>query len=374
MLPAPVQPERKLADVADNLLSALTGQRSSWGFAPVKKAVIVLADGLGAYQLAGAAGHARVLSRRLAESGFSGYSGLPSTTSSALASLTTGSDSGTHGLVGYQVRDPLTRAMVNHLKPFPDGVSVDRWQTIPTVFERATEQGIPSLAVGESRFAGTDFSEAVLRGAHFQGSNRLDDHLHQMRTFLDAESTGLVYLYWPTLDRIGHSQGVASEAWVAELEVFDRFVRDLTGLLGQSEAAIVTSDHGMVDVTPNDQWVMPASHPVRAGIDRWAGEPRCLHLYLHETESGVADELSAWVGDRGVVLSREEASHRGVFGVVTEDNRYRVGDLVVFAEDRFVFYDEATSPGPSYQMVGQHGSLTAEETTIPMVPLGAWGL
>jgi hypothetical protein len=372
MLPAAVQPERKLADVADNVLSALTGQRSSWGFAPVKKAVIVLADGMGAHQLAGAAGHARVLTRRLAESGFSGYSGLPSTTSSALASLTTGADSGTHGLVGYQVRDPLTRAMVNHLKPFPDGVSVERWQSVPTVFERAADQGIASLAVGESRFAGTDFSEAVLRGARFEGSNRLHDHLHLMRTFFDAESSGLVYLYWPTLDRMGHSQGVASEAWVAELEAFDRFVSDLSGLLTESEAAIVTADHGMVDVMPADQWVMPASHPVRASIDRWAGEPRCLHLYFHHPDSGVAEELTAWVGPRGVVLPREEAINRGAFGAVSGDNRDRVGDVVVFAHNRFAFYDEATSPAASYGMVGQHGSLTPEETIVPMVPLGAW--
>jgi hypothetical protein len=118
-----------------------------------------------------------------------------------------------------------------------------------------------------------------------------------------------------------------------------------------------------------------ASDPLRADIGHFAGEPRCVHLYHRE---GVDRELfvqrvSAWVAGRGEVVSRDEAVAGNLFGEVGPLHASRIGDVVIFASDTWVFYDEATASATSYQMVGQHGSTSDTETTIPVIPLGAWG-
>jgi hypothetical protein len=376
MLPARAQPRGLISDVADNLLSALRGDTTPMGFAPVKKIALIVIDGLGTHNLLDHSGHARTMVAGLRHSGFSLHSGLPSTTSTALASLTTGQPAGIHGLLGYSVLEPRSQTILNHLKPFPDGVVPEQWQPCPTIFDRLAEANIASLTVGEARFHGTDFSRATLRGADFAPSSRLSTHTALMREFFDRHDRALCYLYWPTLDRLGHSRGVGSADWVDELEAVDAWVGELSKTLTSDEAAVLTADHGMVSVTESDRVVLLASDPLRADIAHFAGEPRCVHLYRGEgvDQESFIGRVRAWVDGRGEVVSRDEAVARGLFGEVDSEHLNRIGNAVVFAAETWVFYDEATASATSYQMVGQHGSSTAAETTIPFIPFGAWGV
>ncbi len=374
MLPARPSPRGQIFDVADNLLSALRGDHTSWGFSPVKKIALIVIDGLGTHNLLDHSGHARRLVAGLGGSGFSLHSGVPSTTSSALASLTTGRPPGAHGMLGYSVLEPQSQTVLNHLKPFPAGVEPEHWQPCPTVFDTLASQGVPSLTVGEARFDGTDFSRAILRGAEFAPSNRLATHTALMREFFDRHDTGLCYLYWPTLDRLGHSRGVGSADWVDELEAVDAWVGELSATFKPDEAALLTSDHGMVSVTESDRVVLLASDPLRSTIAHFAGEPRCVHLYRQDgvDQGEFLQRVRAWVDGRGEVVSRDDAVAGKIFGDVDPTHVARIGDVIIFATKTWVFYDEATSSATSYQMVGQHGSHTDVETTVPCIPLGAW--
>jgi hypothetical protein len=374
MLPASNEPRGLISDVADNLLSALRGDTTSLGLSPVKKIALIVIDGLGTHNLLDHSGHARRMVAGLRRSGFSLHSGVPSTTSTALASLTTGQPAGVHGMLGYSVLEPRSKTVLNHLKPFPGGVEPEQWQPCPTLFERLAEEGIPSLTVGEARFYGTDFTRATLRGAEFAPSNRLATHTALMREFFDHHDTGLCYLYWPTLDRLGHSRGVGSADWVDELELVDAWVGELSATLTSDEAAVLTADHGMVSVTESDRVVLLASDPLRENIAHFAGEPRCVHLYLKDgvDEGAFIHQVRAWVGGRGEVVSRDDAVSGKIFGEVDPSHVSRIGDVIIFATGSWVFYDEATASATSYQMVGQHGSLSEVETTIPFIPLGAW--
>lgn len=374
MLPAQPSPRGQISDVAGNLLHALRGQRTPLGFPPVKKVALIVIDGLGTVNLLDHSGHARHLVARLNQSGFSLHSGIPSTTSTALASLTTGKTAGEHGMLGYSVLEPSSGVMLNHLKPFPETVSADKWQPCDTVFETLDRQSIPSLAVGEARFDGTDFTRAILRGSQFAASNRLTSHTDAMRQFFDNYESGLCYLYWPTLDRIGHSRGVGSAEWIDELEALNAWVEELSKELKPEEAAVLTADHGMVTVAEADRVVLVASDPLRQEIAHVGGEPRCVHLYLRDgvDHGDFLDRARKWVAGRGRCLSRREAVSQGVFGHVASEHLARIGDVVILASESWVFYDEATASAASYLMVGQHGSSTEVETTVPLIPLGVW--
>ena len=367
MLPASSRPPRSLADTGENLISQVTTPNAG----AARKVAVVVIDGLGSAQLRAHSGHARFLHRRFQEAGEERYSGLPSTTASALVSITTGATPGEHGLLGYQVRDPESGQVVNHLKPFPAGVTPSTWQPVPTVFERSAERGIPARALCEERFRGTDFTEATLRGADLRGVEKLPDHLHQLRSFFDEVDEGFAYVYWPAVDRMGHQHGVDSDSWRDALESVDSFCAELSCALRPDETVVVTADHGMLDVSEASRHLVAASDPLRADVAVWAGEPRCVHLYLHE---GIqADEWAKRFGTRlGAgfrVRTRADLLDAHVFGAVSPEHEARIGDVVVFAEGAASLYDEQSASRSSLAMRGQHGSFSDAEIRIPHIPL-----
>ena len=370
MLPAKPPASGRLADTLSGLYQRVVSPHPDQ--ARLHRVGVVVVDGLGSDLLVSRSGHARFLSSRLREHGAVIDSGLPSTTASALASITTGATPGEHGLLGYQVRDPRTQSVVNHLKAFPDGVEPELWQPMPTIFEQAAAHSIPSIAVGESRFSGTDFSRSILRGAEFHGSSNLDSHLELVREFFDSYEDAVAYLYWPALDRIGHQLGVGHDNWIDALEVVDQFARALHDLLTPGEAVVLTADHGMVDVFPEDQVWWEAEHPLRSQIEVWAGEPRLVQLYLRaDVDSEVfARESQEWLGEKATVLTRAQIVSRGLFGSVNASHEGRIGDVVVFSEGAHALYDALTASENSARMIGQHGSWTDTETSVPSIPLG----
>jgi hypothetical protein len=364
----------RLAEVLTSCWSAVQGHDNPLGLSPVSKAAVLVIDGMGAQNLEMRRGHARWLTEKWRKRGLVADSGFPSTTAAALASLTTGTSPGEHGIVGYTVRDPESGALINHLKEWEPHVQPATWQRSPTVFERAQSEGVPSLSMGERRFAGTDFTKAVWRGATFVGTDGLEDQLRQLREFFDTHDRGLAYLYWPALDRTGHSSGVESEAWIRRLEDLDATLRRLDGLLHNDEGLVITADHGMVDVRDSQKLMVPEGSALLHSVVAWGGEPRVAQLYL-DTPDATVDVSQAWqdtLGGDAHILSRDEAIDQGLFGEVASDVRHRIGDVLVLALAERAFYRPAFASPQSMNMVGQHGSVSAREREVPVIPWGAW--
>ena len=375
MVLVPAVAELRLADVMTSCHSALLGEDNKLGLGPVNKAAVLLVDGLGASNLRNRQGHARWLMNAWGRHQPVLDSGFPSTTASALASLTTGDGPGTHGIVGYTIRDPQSGQLINHLKEWEPIVSPEVWQRSRTVFERGQSDGISSLALGEHRFSGSDFTKAVWRGAHYQGTSSLGEQFQVMREFFDSHGKALVYLYWPALDRTGHSGGVASEAWTRRLEDFDHVVSSLEGSLSHDEGLIITADHGMVDVSDDLKMMVEEDSDLLRGVVAWGGEPRVPQLYVKSRDL-VGPLVESWkkaVGERALVLTREDVISHGLLGDVSPEVSTRVGDIVILATTEIAFYRPAVASTQSMAMVGQHGSITVEERSVPLIRLGAWG-
>jgi hypothetical protein len=77
--------------------------------------------------------------------------------------------------------------------------------------------------------------------------------------------------------------------------------------------------------------------------------------------------LSAAVGDRAWVRTREEAIAAGWFGPVRDRVRGRIGDVVVAARGTFALVDSRTARPQLLALIGQHGSLTAAEQLVPLL-------
>ncbi|MET0955160.1 MAG: alkaline phosphatase family protein [Cryobacterium sp.] len=363
----------RLADVLTSSLASLQGGANPLGLPQASRAVVVLADGLGVSSLRARAGHARFLTAHLAKTDV--VDGVfPATTAAGIASLTTGVAPGSHGLVGYKVLDADNDRVVNQLTGWDSQMQPLSWQNQPTVFERATELGIPSFAVGPKRFADSGFSQAVLRGAGYVPAETIAARFEAARTLFDTEPRALIYLYVPELDINAHAHGWESGRWLAQLESLDAETAKFAASLRPDEGMILTADHGVVDVPAAKQVLFDTVPALVAGVRHIGGDPRCLQLY---TDPGVdadalADTWRSVEGERAWIFTRAEAVQAGLFGQVRAEALPRIGDVIVAARKLIAYYDSREPNQSARSMVGQHGSLTDEELRVPVIRLGAY--
>ncbi|GAA1951472.1 nucleotide pyrophosphatase/phosphodiesterase family protein [Microbacterium deminutum] len=364
-LPADPPRTRSLTGVVPQMLAALEG-RSDW-FPPAKSAIVFVLDGLGAHSLAARAGHARFLSQASAKRDVA-RTVFPSTTASALTSLLTGTTPGEHGIVGYRARIPGTDDVVNQLRGWDtDGLPLAWQRSIPLT------AGRPSFAVSKAEYAGTGFTAATLRGAEFHAADDLEERVELAADLAARHPGSFVYLYAPDLDAIGHRRGWQSDEWVVGLERADAAARALGSAVARGTGVIVTADHGMVDVPGHRHVLLSDGDALVEGVHLIGGEPRMLHLYA---APGAADGvLAAWresESARSWVISRTEAIEAGMFGQVADEVRDRLGDVIVAARSGIAYYDDRLADKGAQKMIGQHGSLTNEERTVPLIRLGAF--
>ena len=377
MLPAPRPDGPSLADVLQSCLGAVSGGSGTLALPAARRAVVLLIDGLGADQLKAHAGHARTLAaalgaRDVIESGF------PTTTASALASLTTGVRPGVHGLVGYSVLDPQNDRVVNQLTGWDDRLDPATWQRQPTLFEQAVDAGFEASVIGPERYRDSGFSAAVLRGARYIPAATIADRLTRAAALVrEPGAPGILYVYVPELDMAAHAHGVASARWVAALEQVDAAARDLIAALPRDTGLLVTADHGVLDVPLQGHLLIDGAPELIAGIRHVAGEPRCLQLHfepdLSETERAAlvalwrdAEESRSWVA------TRQEVIDSGWLGTVHPSVEARLGDLFVAARKTVAYYDGRSASAGARSMVGQHGSLSPAELRVPLLRFGAF--
>jgi hypothetical protein len=251
----------------------------------------------------------------------------------------------------------------------------DTWQRQPTVFEKASADGVASYAIGPGRYAESGFTEAVLRGADYVDAASIADRFVAARAVLDRGARSLSYVYVPELDMTAHAQGWQSDRWTQLLEELDSALSGFTRTLRAGEAALVTADHGVIDVPESSQVLFGDIPDMVEGVRHIAGDPRCLQLHLEPglPETAHRRVLDAWrdsEGARAWVLTRDEAIDAGWFGEVDDEVRPRIGDIIVAASKNIAYYDGRKLNDASRRMVGQHGSWNPDELVVPLIRLG----
>jgi len=377
MLPVPAVTVPRLAGVLASSLASLQGVQNGFELPAASGAVIVLVDGLGAGNLQARAGHARFLSTRMSRRDVI-RTVLPSTTAAALASFTTGRMPGEHGLVGYKVLDASHDRLVNQLNGWDAGMMPETWQRSETLFESATADGVPTFAIGAARYADSGYTLAVLRGAEFRAAASVPDRFAMAQSVLEQHPGALVYLYVPELDQAAHAHGWESDRWLGLLEQLDAEVAAFERRMPRRTGLLVTADHGVVDVPAHRHVFVDARPDLLDGIRHVGGEPRFLSLYAEPglDEAARAQLVEDWrsaEGHRAWVLGRDEAIESGLYGpTVADEVRSRIGDVLIAARSGIAYYDRREPNRQAELMVGQHGSLTDEETRVPLIRAGAY--
>lgn len=285
----------------------------------------------------------------------------PSTTATAMSSLTLGMAPGEHGVVGYRIN------------VHGDVLNVLRWTTPrgdvrlsipPHEFQpREAFLGHRPPVVTRAEFDGTGFTGAHLAGVRLKGWRTTSTLVVEVRQLLRGGEP-FVYAYYDGIDKVAHEYGVASEHYDAELQAVDRLVADLLGSLPARTTLVLTSDHGQVDVGAS---IRPIDARVMAHVAMLSGEGRFRWLHavpgharqLHEAVlEAHGDE--AWVRSREEVVAEEWLGPK-LSGTASE----RLGDVALAASEPVAFQDPRDT-GP-YRLQARHGSLTSAEMRIPLL-------
>jgi hypothetical protein len=373
--PVPRYGEASVSDVMPSVLAALdAGVDNRMAVPQSQRVVVLLVDGLGLLSLRDHAAAAPYLSSMDCTDLTVGF---PTTTSTSLASLSTGVPAGQHGFTGYTSYDDVAGDVVNWLAWQPVGRKDDLRdrlvpevvQPLPTVWEQATDAGV-SVTVASSRaFEGTGLTRAVFRGGRFRGVTTGGDAIAIAADAADHGYRSLVYAYIAELDFVGHVRGAGTDAWAAQLGLVDRQVELLADRLPSGTTLLVTADHGMADM-PAEATVDADTDgsPLRAGVVALAGEPRMRHIHC---EPGARDDvLATWtelLGDRAWVITGEDAVAAGLFGpVVLPSARRKIGDVLMMSRGDLGVVQRKREPRLS-SMPGHHGSLTDRELLVPLL-------
>jgi hypothetical protein len=349
----------------DSVVPAVLGRHGGapeWLPPPVAAAeqVVVLAlDGLGWAQLRERADRVPTLS---AMTGRPVTTVAPSTTATALTSLTTGARPATHGVVGYRVRVRGT-----------DVLNVLRWRTVqgedareavpPEEFQPLEPfAGTKPPVVTRAEFSDSGFTRAHLAGVRFVGW-RVPSTLVAAVGSLLRDGAPFVYAYYDGVDKVAHEYGLG-EFYESELAAVDRLVADVISVLPPGAALAVCSDHGQVDV---GERVVPLHRDVLQFSWLLSGEGRFRWLHARP---GCRDRLAAAArrchGHQAWVRTREEAVAEGWFGGGLEPEvESRLGDVVLAAREPVAFLDPADTG--EIKLRSRHGSLTAEEMLVPLL-------
>ncbi len=339
-----------------------TGFTNTLGLPEAPRYVVFIVDGLGLDLLREHADAAPFLSSLKNVEDV--VCGVPSTTSTSLTSLGTGLQAGMHGMVGYTSRVPGSGQRLNSLK-WDQPVDPLIWQPHRTVLERVQDAGIAASSVNDAKFADSGLTLCSQRGVPFHGIDSIWERLDVVIEVVESAPRAMTYAYESRLDHTGHAKGCQSEDWRTMLTTIDAELADLREELPRDTVLLVTADHGMIDLPPNDRFDIDSSPTLLDDVTLLAGEARFRHVY---TRSGAAPDVAArWQAELGErALVRTQDGIEDWFGPIADDVRGRIGDVVVAALGDFAMFSSRDF-AIEFKMTGFHGSISEAELRIPVL-------
>ena len=310
---------------------------------------------------------------------------FPTTTTVALASLSTAAPPSRHGLVGYRQFFPRFGSVVDVLRMSPTGVAADdallgpAWTpaevlAAPTVYRH----GVPgSVAVSRDRFEGRGFTRAIYDGAAYEPYSGWSDFADALAHVLSRDTPPpLVTAYWDELDTVEHLRGPAAGS--VDLEI-DR-LGELLGFVGRAvgparsraTTVLLTADHGLVPVDPARQTAVDAEPKLLRHLARPpTGDRRVGFLKARDGEVELLREAVSERFPAGTrIVPSEEAIRLGLFGPPPyhPELAETVADLVVLVPSPggITYSLPGRKPGRRH-LLGGHGGLEPAEFLVPLV-------
>ena len=398
-VPIPAYAGRSLPNLSSSVVQALGGERSEAALPPLEPSadpfagrradgpvLLLLVDGLGYDRLrlrAERPGGTRA--QRWLERTMPLTTVFPTTTTVALASLSTASAPSRHGMVGYRQFLPRYGAVVDMLRLTPLGVATQdslvgpTWTPslvvgAPTIFRHGVSGAV---AVSRDQFEGKGFTRIIYDGAGFEGYSAWADFAGVLSGVLSRPSPPpLVMAYWDELDTTEHLRGPASAAVDLEIDRLADLLEFVARAVPPEAAArttvLITADHGLVPTDPRRQVALDEEPALLELMGRPPTGDRRAGLL--KARPGAVDRLRTAVEERfppgTKVIPAEQAVRAGLFGPPPfhEELFERLADLLVLVPSPSgITYAVPGKTPPRRTLVGAHGGLESEELLVPLV-------
>lgn len=366
MLPSVPKSFGRLSEANLSAFLALQGKPNPLKLPSRQSYAVILIDGLGAANIKAAGAHASFLNNKLSSSKTL-YSGFPTTTATSLASLATGKNNGTHAFLGYRVFDRQHRKAINLLNDLGEQFLPRDYQDLETISETATQQGHNVVTVGPAEYEGSGFTRATMPTSRYLSAKTIEERFASAGRELTTPGS-LVYLYVPELDQLAHRFGVNSNNWLETIEELDSIVSKFSSSLPKGSGAILTADHGVIDVPKSSQVFLDEFASLQ-DLVMIGGDPRVGFLYLEDgtdisaKRQLISDEL-AGLAD---VATLAELIEAGWLEPLSKTAARIAPDLVLLPRGERVVYHRSFAKQKSMEMVGQHGGMTKAEWEVPLL-------
>ena len=368
MLPSVPNSFGRLSEAYLSAFLALEGKSNPLSLAPKQSYAVILVDGLGVANIRAAGAHAGFLNQKLANSK-SLFSGFPTTTATSLASLATGKQSGQHAFIGYRVFDRKISRAINLLNDLGADLPPRKYQDIETISEQGAALGKRMLTVGPAEYEASGFTQATMPASKYLPAKSFEDRFEIARSELAKPGT-LIYLYIPELDQLAHRFGTNSQKWLNTIEELDSVIGRFAKLLPKSAGAILTADHGVIDV-PKTSHVYLDEYESMQDLLMIGGDPRVGFAYfdprvdLKLKRASVEAELGSMVD----LASVQELVDAGWYQPLSASAENLAPDLVLLPKADRVIYHRDFAKAKSLEMVGQHGGMSKAEWEVPLLVL-----
>ena len=361
-------------------------------FAPgYKRVVLLLVDALGYNQLVRLMeqGKADFWQRNLGKGTLIPLTSIsPSTTSTALTTIWTGSTPNQHGIIGYEMWVKSLSMVINTILHSPITFAGDvgglaragfdpvNFLGMTTLGEQFATRGIESHAFVPASIANSGLSRMHHVGTQLHGYTAESDFLANLRDLLNSRPNNrkFVYAYWSHVDSLMHRYGTYNERVTEQFSSFSAaFERILLNKLEpwarEDTLFLLTADHGSVE-TPTIPSYELSSHPelVNMLVMQPTCEGRLPYLYVKPGEIDTVRQYfeHAWPGQFDLI-TRQQVLDSGLLGSGKPNNDLanRIGDLVAIPHgNAYLWWVNRANV-----MQGRHGGLHPDEMLVPLYAL-----
>ena len=366
MLPSVPNSFGRLSEAYLSALLALDGKPNPLTLPARQSYAVILVDGLGVANIKAAGGHAGFLNQKLNQSK-SLFSGFPTTTATSLASFATGKQSGEHAFIGYRVYDRSISKAINLLNDLGHELTPRKYQDAQTISEQAVALGKHVITVGPGEYADSGFTQATMPAAKYLAAKTIEERFEIARSEI-AKPGSLVYLYVPELDQIAHRFGSQSQNWLNTIESLDSTLLSFTKSLPKGAGAILTADHGVIDVAQTSHLYLEDFESLE-DLLMIGGDPRVAFLYFELGTDLVTkrQNIESEIGAQVDVATVQELVESGWYQPLTEAASRVAPDLVLLPKGNRVVYHRGFAKVKSLAMIGQHGGMSKAEWEIPLL-------
>jgi hypothetical protein len=357
----------------------------------VRQVVVVLADGLGWWQLEMLCdrGDTPFLAelrerahRRDQAQLLEVTTVFPSTTAAAITTMNTGRTPLEHGNIAYFVwleEFAQVTAMlrwgpaVKRRGSYFDDPAVDprRYVLVPSIHARLRQRGIPSYVIEPELFRSEAMTRMHAAEANYVGYVLPSTMGVRLRAGLeDAPRPSYVYAYWSGIDTVSHLYGPRSAEAAMEAALFDLDLRRaVAGRRAGDTLILLTADHGHATTDPDKMLDIVGDEELRALLrNPPAGEPRLVFLHTDRPDAVREHIDRKWPG-LVTLLDRDELIDAGLFGHGDPTvARRRIGEVVALL-DGDLSASIVKVEGQTVRHRGSHGGMSADEMRIPIL---AW--